>query len=77
VLNEVLLNQVVATAGTPEQVQRLVSAVQQEGECWFGSTVWQGRTAIRLSVASWATTAHDIERTLAAIRRAAARVGIA
>lgn len=76
VLNEVVLNQVVATAGTPEQVQRLVSAVQQEGECWFGSTVWQGRTAIRLSVASWATTAQDIERTLASIQRAVARVGI-
>jgi glutamate/tyrosine decarboxylase-like PLP-dependent enzyme len=77
VLNEVVLNQVVATAGTPEQLQRLVSTVQEEGECWFGSTVWQGRAAIRLSVASWATTAHDIGRTLTAIKRAAVRVGIA
>lgn len=70
VLNEVVLNQVVATIGTPEDIAKIVDSVQREGECWFGSTVWQGRHAIRLSVSSWATTDNDIERTLAAIARA-------
>lgn len=70
VLNDVVLNQVVATIGTPEQLARIVSTVQAEGECWFGSTVWRGRHALRLSVASWATTSTDVSRTLASIRRA-------
>ena len=70
VLNDVVLNQVVATIGTAEDLQKITNRVQSDGECWFGSTVWQGRHAIRLSVSSWATTESDIERTLAAIRRA-------
>ena len=74
VLNDVVLNQVVASIGTPEQLSRIVACVQAEGECWFGSTVWQGRHALRLSVASWATTTEDIERTLAAIHRATSAV---
>ena len=70
VLNDVVLNQVVATIGTQEQVAAIVAFVQDEGECWFGATEWQGRHAIRLSVASWSTTTEDIQRTLEAIRRA-------
>lgn len=70
VLNDVVLNQVVATIGDADTVLRITQAVQAEGECWFGSTVWQGHTAIRLSVSSWATTDADIHRTLGAIRRA-------
>ncbi|HEY0660504.1 MAG TPA: pyridoxal-dependent decarboxylase [Lysobacter sp.] len=70
VLNDVVLNQVVATIGDGDAIARVVAAVQGEGECWFGATVWQGRPAIRLSVASWATTEEDIQRTLAAIQRA-------
>jgi hypothetical protein len=34
--------------------------------------VWQGRTAMRISVCSWATRDEDVERSLAAILRAAA-----
>jgi len=34
--------------------------------------VWQGRTAMRISVSSWATTTEDVERSLAAMIRAAA-----
>jgi hypothetical protein len=37
------------------------------GECWFGPTTWQGLSAIRLSVSGWATTEHDVQRTLGAI----------
>jgi hypothetical protein len=47
--------------------------VQRDGTCWCGGTVWQGRTAMRISVSGWATTAADVERSLAAIRRAAGR----
>jgi hypothetical protein len=35
-------------------------------------TTWDGRAAVRISVSGWRTTARDVERTLAAFRRAAA-----
>ena len=37
-----------------------------------GPTDWQGRTAMRISVSSWATRDEDVERSVAAILRAAA-----
>ncbi|WP_444943075.1 pyridoxal phosphate-dependent decarboxylase family protein [Microbulbifer sp. ZKSA006] len=70
ILNEVVLNQVVATIGTAEDIQQIVRAIQEEGVCWFGATTWRGKTALRLSVSSWATTERDIALTLEAIRRA-------
>jgi len=39
--------------------------------CWAAATVWQGRTAMRISVSSWATSDDDVERSLAAIMAAA------
>jgi len=33
--------------------------------------VWQGKTAMRISVSSWATTEADVEKSLAAIVRIA------
>ncbi|MEO8225154.1 MAG: hypothetical protein ABI661_10140 [Gammaproteobacteria bacterium] len=38
------------------------------------TTVWQGRPAMRINVSSWATTAVDVEKSLAAIVRAAGQV---
>jgi aromatic-L-amino-acid decarboxylase len=35
--------------------------------------VWQGHTAMRISVSSWATTEADVQRSLAAILRAASQ----
>ncbi|MDQ6908862.1 MAG: aminotransferase class V-fold PLP-dependent enzyme [Chloroflexota bacterium] len=67
VLNDVELNQVLVSFGDTETTRRIVAAVQAEGTCWCGSTVWQGQTAMRISVSSWATTNTDIERSLAAI----------
>ncbi|MBV8341251.1 MAG: hypothetical protein JO173_02610, partial [Gammaproteobacteria bacterium] len=42
--------------------------------CWCGGTVWQGQTAMRISVSSWATTEADVELSLAAMLRAAREV---
>jgi len=39
--------------------------------CWCGITVWQGQTAMRISVCSWATRAEDVEMSLAAMIRVA------
>ena len=74
VLNDVVLNQVLVSFGSPERTRRVIDAVQAEGTCWCGVTVWQGRTAMRISVSSWATTDADVERSIAAIVRVAAGV---
>lgn len=71
VLNEVLLNQVLVSFGTPEQTQRTIAAIQQEGVCWCGGTTWKGRSAMRISVSNWSTTDADVEKSIEAILRAA------
>ena len=71
VLNQVTLNQVLACFGDDEATRAVIAAVQAEGTCWCGATVWQGRAAMRISVSSWATTDGDVERSLAAIIRTA------
>ena len=75
VLNDVVLNQVLVSFGAPERTRRVITAIQEEGTSWCGVTVWQGRTAMRISVCSWATTDADVERSLEAMLRAAAEVG--
>lgn len=75
ILNEVVLNQVLVDFGDPETTRRVIAAVQQEGTCWCGGTEWQGRTAMRISVSSQATTDEDVVRSLRAILAAAQTSG--
>jgi glutamate/tyrosine decarboxylase-like PLP-dependent enzyme len=63
ILNDVVLNQVLVAFGDAEKTKRVIEAIQAEGTCWAGITVWQGRTAMRISVSSWATTDADVERS--------------
>ena len=70
VMNEVALNQVTVVFGDAEQTARVAAAIQADGTCYCGPTVWQGRPAIRISVSSWATREEDVERSLAAMVRA-------
>lgn len=67
VLNDVVINQVLVSFGEPEVTREVIRRVQEDGTCWCGGTVWQGKTAMRVSVSSWATTDLDVERSLAAI----------
>lgn len=71
ILNEVVLNQVLVSFGDADFTQRVIRGVQEEGTCWAGVTVWQGRTAMRISVSSWATTDHDVDLSVDAIIRVA------
>ncbi len=71
VLNNVTLNQVLVSFGDADKNRRVIEAIQKDGTCWAGGTVWQGRSAMRISVSSWATTAEDVEISLEAILRAA------
>jgi glutamate/tyrosine decarboxylase-like PLP-dependent enzyme len=74
VLNDVVLNQVLVSFGNAEATNAVIAAIQEDGTCWCGGTVWQGHTAMRISVSSWATTEEDVDRSLAAILRIASRV---
>ncbi|HEU5098038.1 MAG TPA: aminotransferase class V-fold PLP-dependent enzyme [Roseiflexaceae bacterium] len=75
VLNDVVSNQVLVAFGDAATTRRAIDALQAEGTCWCGGTVWQGQTAMRISVSSWATTDEDVEHSLAAMLRAAASSG--
>jgi glutamate/tyrosine decarboxylase-like PLP-dependent enzyme len=75
ILNEVVLNQVLVSFGSPEMTQRVIQGVQQDGTCWCGGTVWQKQTAMRISICSWATTDEDVEKSAAAMIRVARACG--
>jgi glutamate/tyrosine decarboxylase-like PLP-dependent enzyme len=74
VLNEVELNQVLVAFGDDAMTSRVIAGVQADGTCWCGGTRWHGRTAMRISVSSWATTREDVDLSLAAILRVAEEV---
>jgi glutamate/tyrosine decarboxylase-like PLP-dependent enzyme len=76
ILNEVVLNQVLVSFGDDDTTRRVVAALQAEGTCWCGITVWQGHTAMRISVCSWATTDDDVTRSLDAMRRVMRQEGV-
>src|SRR5262249_42753146 len=42
VLNEVVFNQVLVSFGAPEATNRVIAAIQADGTCWCGGTMWQG-----------------------------------
>ncbi len=71
VLNDVALNQVLVSFGDSEATRRVIAGVQEDGTCWCGGTTWQGKSAMRISISSWATTEQDVERSLGVILRVA------
>lgn len=73
ILNDVVLNQVLVSFGEPEKTRQVIKDIQEDGTCWMGGTEWQGHTAMRISVSSWATTDEDVEKSLDAIVRIAGR----
>jgi glutamate/tyrosine decarboxylase-like PLP-dependent enzyme len=72
--NDVVLNQVLVSFGDPERTRKVIAAIQEDGTCWCGVTVWQGKTAMRVSVISWATTDADVDRSVDAILRIERRI---
>jgi glutamate/tyrosine decarboxylase-like PLP-dependent enzyme len=70
VVNDVVLNQVLVSFGSDAETDAVVERVQQSGECWMGATTWHGRRLMRIAVSSWRTTEADVDRSVAAIRRA-------
>lgn len=71
ILNEVTFNQVLVVFGNDALTRRIIEEIQRDGTCWCGVTVWQGRTAMRISVSNWSTSETDVDQSLAAIIRIA------
>jgi glutamate/tyrosine decarboxylase-like PLP-dependent enzyme len=72
ILNDVVLNQVLVEFGDPATTRRVIDAIQKDGTCWCRGTIWQGHTAMRISVSSYSTTDEDVEKSLEAMLRIAA-----
>jgi glutamate/tyrosine decarboxylase-like PLP-dependent enzyme len=71
ILNDVVLNQVLVDFGNPEETLRIVQALQEDGTMFAGPTVWQGKTAMRLSVSNFGTTEKEIDESVEAVLRVA------
>lgn len=74
VLNDVNLNQVLVAFGDDATTRQVIAAIQDDGTCWCGVTVWQGRTAMRISVSAWSTSSADVEQSLDAMIRLARKI---
>lgn len=71
VLNRVVINQVLFRCSTDSETEAVLLAAQAAGNIWFGSTRWQGRAALRISVSSWRTQQQHVDvllETLGAIQ---------
>lgn len=74
ILNDVVLNQVLVSFGDDVRNREVIDAIQKEGTCWCGVTIWQEKTAMRISVCNWSTTEKDVDQSLAIIIRIATRI---
>jgi glutamate/tyrosine decarboxylase-like PLP-dependent enzyme len=70
ILNDVVLNQALASFGGDADTDAVIARVQRDGTTWVGGTTWRGRRAMRISVSNWSTTDADAEMIAAAILRA-------
>jgi glutamate/tyrosine decarboxylase-like PLP-dependent enzyme len=71
IVNDVEINQVLVSFGDADRTRRVIARMQADGILWAGGTEWHGRTALRISVSSWATTEADVERSIQALMQAA------
>lgn len=70
ILNDVVFNQVLVSCDTDEVTKQALVYIQNSGTCWCGGSTWNGKSVIRVSVCSWATTENDIDLTIAIFKKA-------
>ncbi|HVT66298.1 MAG TPA: pyridoxal-dependent decarboxylase [Trebonia sp.] len=70
IANDVVFTQVCATFGSDDRTAAVTRAVLADGTAWMSGSRWHGKTVLRVSVSNWSTTADDVARSLAALRRA-------
>jgi glutamate/tyrosine decarboxylase-like PLP-dependent enzyme len=81
ILNDVVLDQVLVRFHPPEgaddpaavdaYTREVIRRVQDDGTCWLAGSTWHAMAAMRISIVNWSTSEDDIDRSAAAILRAA------
>jgi glutamate/tyrosine decarboxylase-like PLP-dependent enzyme len=51
------------------RTEAVIAAINATGEAFFTPSIWRGRRVMRISASSWRTTADDVDRVIAAVRR--------
>jgi len=75
VLNDVVFTQVCFAVGDDERTGAVMNHLLAEGVTWMSGSRWAGRRIIRVSVSNWSTDEHDVELSVAAVRRAVEATG--
>ncbi|WZO52483.1 aminotransferase class V-fold PLP-dependent enzyme [Microbacterium sp. LWH7-1.2] len=76
VLNDVPFTQVCLAARDDASTAALGEWLRAEGTAWASSSTWHGRTVVRFSVSNRGTDAEAVRRTVDAVARGAAELGI-
>jgi glutamate/tyrosine decarboxylase-like PLP-dependent enzyme len=69
VLNRVVLNQVLVRLANDDATRAVQAAAERSGKIWFGTTSWQGRAALRLSISSWRTRESHVDAAIALLAK--------
>jgi hypothetical protein len=56
------------------RTRAVIAAIQDDGTCWLGGSVWRDQAVMRISVSNHATTDADVSASVAAILATARRV---
>ncbi len=76
VVNDVVFTQVCLAARDDAETAALGEWLRDEGTVWASSSTWRGRTVVRFAVSNIGTDAEAVRRTLDAVARGAAALGI-
>jgi glutamate/tyrosine decarboxylase-like PLP-dependent enzyme len=76
VLNDVVFTQVCVASREDARTAALGEWLRAEGTIWASSSTWHGRTVVRFAVSNRGTDAEAVRRTIDAVARGAAAVGI-
>ncbi len=76
VRNDVVFTQVCLAARDDAETAALGEWLRAEGTAWASSSTWHGRTVVRFSVSNRGTDAEAVRRTVDAVARGAAALGI-
>lgn len=66
ILNHVVFRQVLVACYKYEITNQTLLHVKGSGECWVGVASWYGKSVIRMSMFSWATSENDMKRSAGA-----------
>jgi glutamate/tyrosine decarboxylase-like PLP-dependent enzyme len=58
------------------RTDQIIAQINASGEAYFTGTTWRGMRCMRVSVSSWKTTDHDIDRAVDAAAQAITRLKI-